>query len=157
MHKEKVEEMVKKMDPHMAIDLEQRRAIVEKFAVSCRVAYEKLENERFEEEDYSMSKKLVLGLDYMDSVEYLLFWLDDLNEFMKISALKRLLMHGKPINHDRLWLLRELSVGNFDEATLIAKINDFGDRANAYINFLDISIKPIDKLINDLKSENTDV
>lgn len=149
--------MIKKMDPHMAIDLEQRRAIVGKLALSCRVAYEKFENQKFEEEDYSMSKKLVLGLDYMDSVEYLLFWVDELNEFLINSTFRGLLMDGNPINHDRLSVLRELSVGKIDEATLISKINDFGDRANAFVNFLDISIKPMDELINDLQSENMDV
>ncbi|MER2008653.1 MAG: hypothetical protein ABS939_14470 [Psychrobacillus sp.] len=157
---------MKKMVPHMAKDLEQQRAILEKVGSLCKVAYENFENERFEEEEFMMSKKLVLGLDYMDTVEYLLFLVDDLDEFSKISTLKGLLIHGsrecpgftpdgtrvwhnysdchgKPINHDRFWVLRELFVGNFDEATLIAKINDFGERANALINFMEIALRPI--------------
>lgn len=158
--------MVKKMVPHMAKDFEQERAIIEKLAVSCRVAYENFESEKFEEEEYGMSKKLVLGLNYMDSVEHFLFLVDNLDEFSKISTLKRLLIqgnpecpsftrdgtkvwhnysdcHGQPINHDRFWVLRELFVGNVDEATLIAKISDFGERINAFINFMEISVKPI--------------
>lgn len=161
--------MVKKMEPHMTRDLEQEREVFEKLAGSCREAYEKFESQVFEEEEYSMSKKLVLGLDYMDSTEYFLFLVDDLSEFSKAAMFNKLLIydyrersvftedgtkvwhnysdcHGKPINHDRFWVLRELLAGNLDEATLIAKIKDFGERVNGHINASRILITPISEL-----------
>lgn len=158
--------MVKEMFPHMARDLEQTREDFKNGAVLCKEAYEKFKNEKFEEEEYSMSKKLVLGLDYMDSYEYFLFVMRLKKDFSKLSKKYGLLInnsqdyqrftsdgtrrkwyndsdcHGKPINHDRFWVITELCVRNIDEANLIAKIEDFGDRANDAINYIGQILEP---------------
>lgn len=151
--------MVKKMELYKVRGREQTREDFKNGVVPCRVAYEKFVNQRFEEEEYTMSKKLVLGLEYMDSVEYFLYFMRLTKDFSKLSTAHGLLINGsrdyqsftsddtpkwhndsdcdgQPINHDRFWIIKQLCVGHIDEATLIAKINDFGERANHLINYI---------------------
>lgn len=155
MHKEKVEEMsnfTKFVDVH---------------ARQCRAVYNKFENqaEVVDGEDtvLGLSTKLLLGLDYMDTVETFFSLMDKFGEFVALVRQSNLIVqydipmgvtndfaknyytdHGVPINGSRVSLLKEKARRRaVDDSFYIDRIPAFEKKVSEYMDAL--------------QSENTDV
>lgn len=146
----------------MVHDFGNVRTHFDRFVIPVKLWREEFENERFWKEEFMMSKKLALGLQYMDVVEYFLESLKLHHEFMKLAQAHDLLIDipqdeelgeddyrrfreyadfsnrkGESINSDRFWVLTGIDQKCFDEALLIRKMLDFGESVSDLINFID--------------------
>lgn len=168
--KEKVEEMVKETIQ----DFENMRMYFDSFVIPVKLGFEEFKKERYQPQEFTMTKKLALGLQYMDVVEYFFDSLKLHHEFMKLAQAHDLLISipqdeelsdrdyrlfreyadysnckGQSINHDRYWVLTGINQRCFIEGLLVEKMLDFGESVSDLINFIapfydDTPDKPFD-------------
>lgn len=136
----------------MVKDMSSFKDIVHKHALPIKQSEEKVNMAScFDNDDvyFFTSNQIALGLEYLDTVENTLYLLGLSKQFLRLAKEYDLLVkdtsreyievspnrirerrnhsdyHGKPINHDRPWVKREIEFKYQDESEFLSRISEF--------------------------------
>lgn len=164
----------------MVKDMSSFKDIVHKHALPIKQSEEKVNMAScFDNDDvyFFTSNQIALGLEYLDTVENTLYLLGLSKQFLRLAKQYDLLIkstsgkyidispdrteyrrnhsdyHGKPINHDRPWVKREIEFKYQDENEFLSNISAFSEEIDYIIDCFGVMADVFEDEASDFMAE----